>query len=89
MIESRKILLDNYKEQYNSYENSITITVIADKETAERLRCNIGEKYTQKPPPQTKEKTFERLENYESMRIFFALVEIFNEKYSVNLKTFA
>lgn len=87
MIESKKISLESYIEQYESYKNSITITKVADKETAERLRCNTGDKYTTTLIPQTKEEALERLEKYESMGAFIAMAEIFNEKYSLNTKT--
>ncbi|RVT78552.1 hypothetical protein EOD40_04775 [Flavobacterium sufflavum] len=87
MIEERNISFSEHQEEFEKYENSITIYEITDKETVKQLGGNIGDKYTTKRIPQTKEEAFERLIKYDAMRIFFALVENFNDKYSLNIKT--
>ncbi len=87
MIEERNISFSEHQEEFEKYENSITIYEITDKETAKRLGGNIGDEYTTKRIPQTKEEALERLRKYDAMRIFFALVENFNDKYSLNIKT--
>ena len=87
MIKENNISLREYKKEFEIYEKSITIQCIADKETAERLKCNIGDKYTTKNIPKTREEALERLTNYDAMQFFFALVKDFNDKYSLNSKT--
>ena len=87
MIKENNISLSEYKEKFEIYEKSITINCIADKETAKRLKCNIGDKYTTKSIPQTKQEAFQRLTNYDVMKFFFVFVKDFNDKYSLNIKT--
>lgn len=87
MIKENNISLREYKKEFEIYEKSITIQCIVDKETAEGLKFNIGDKYTTKLIPQSREEALERLTNYDAMQLFFAFVKDFNDKYSLNIKT--
>lgn len=75
------------KKKYEDYEKSKRVFLKADKETAARIRCNVGDEYSIFPEPKTKEEAFERLENYNGLIGLEMLVESFKKTNSINKRT--
>ena len=75
------------KDRYEAYEKANRITHVAKKGDAKRLGINVGDTYTAFPQPTTKEKAWDKLNNYTSLIHLETLIKIFKRNFPINLRT--